>query len=217
MMNHQTYSYITITPNDIPGTSIESCIFIECDFSRADFSGYQFKNCNFIDGQSGKGCLFENTELEEASFINCNLSHSTFAGANLFMIEFRQCNLTGADFKRAKFAKYFTQEKYDCSAFITACNLSYANLENLRLEKCDLFENRWIGVNLHGAILNGSDLSRGVFSSDVWGAFSFSHADLSHVELEGLDPRKVNVEGVRVCRWQQEELLAAMGFELVND
>ncbi len=61
---------------------------------------------------------------------------------------------------------------YFCSAFISGCNLSYANMERVCLEKCELFENRWIGTNLAGASLKESDLSRGVFSEDVWGQFS---------------------------------------------
>ncbi|MGR5456520.1 pentapeptide repeat-containing protein, partial [Vibrio alfacsensis] len=97
-------------------------------------------------------------------------------------------------------------------AYITGCNLSYANLERQVLEKCELFANRWIGANLMGASLKESDLSRGVFSADAWSQFRFQGADLCHVDLEGLDPRRVDLTGVKICDWQQEQLLEPLGL-----
>ncbi len=134
-----------------------------------------------------------------------------FKGAQCFGIEFRTCNLKGANFTLANFANYITQNTYFCSAYITGCNLSYANLENQRLEKCDLFENRWNGTNLIGASLKGSDLTRCEFSEDIWGQFVIEECNLCHVDLTGLDPRRVNLKGVTICDWQQEQLLEPLG------
>jgi fluoroquinolone resistance protein len=99
-----------------------------------------------------------------------------------------------------------------CSAYITGCNLSYANFERQCIEKCDLFENRWISTNLQGASLKESDLSRGSFSGDIWGQFRMEGCNLSHSELDGLDPRKVDLTGVKICEWQQEQLLEKLGL-----
>ena len=84
-------------------------------------------------------------------------------------------------------------------------------------EECELFENRWIGTYLGGASLKESDLSRGVFSEDVWGQFSMQGANLCHAELEGLDPRKVDTTGVKIVAWQQEQLLESMGIVVMPD
>ncbi|PQK38574.1 hypothetical protein C5Y86_27370, partial [Escherichia coli] len=93
-------------------------------------------------------------------------------------IELRECDLKGANFSRANFANQVSNRMYFCSAFITGCNLSYANMERVCLEKSELFANRWIGTHLAGASLKESDLSRGVFSEDVWGQFSLQGANL---------------------------------------
>ncbi|MCV5246921.1 pentapeptide repeat-containing protein, partial [Escherichia coli] len=76
--------------------------------------------------------------------------------------------------------------------------LSYANFERQCIEKCDLFENRWIGANLSGASFKESDLSRGVFSEGCWSQCRLQGCDLSHSELYGLDPRKVDLTGVKI-------------------
>nr|WNL65358.1 Pentapeptide repeat protein [Acinetobacter gerneri] len=85
------------------------------------------------------------------------------------------------------------------------------------IEKCDLFENRWIGANLRGASFKESDLSRGVFSEDCWEQFRVQGCDLSHSELYGLDPRKIDLTGVKICSWQQEQLLEQLGVIIVPD
>ncbi|MGQ7143937.1 hypothetical protein ACUOA8_29780, partial [Escherichia sp. SS-MK2] len=67
-------------------------------------------------------------------------------------------------------------------------------------------------TNLAGASLKESDLSRGVFSEDVWGQFSLQGANLCHAELDGLDPRKVDTSGIKIAAWQQELILEALGI-----
>ncbi len=41
--------------------------------------------------------------------------------------------------------------------------------------------------------------------------------DLSHSELDGLDPRRVDLTGVKICSWQQEQLLAPLGVIVMPD
>ncbi|HHU2838153.1 TPA: pentapeptide repeat-containing protein, partial [Escherichia coli] len=126
-------------------------------------------------------------------------------------------DLKGANFSRTNFADQVSNRMYFCSAFISGCNLSYANMERVCLEKCELFENRWIGTNLAGGSLKESDLSRGVFSEDVWGEFSLQGANLCHAELDGLDPRKVDTSGIKIAAWQQELILEALGIVVYPD
>ena len=58
----------------------------------------------------------------------------------------------------------------------------------------------------------GADLSRGEFSKEQWGTFNLESADLTHVDLEGLDMRRVSLNGVKICDWQQEQLLSKFGL-----
>jgi fluoroquinolone resistance protein len=143
------------------------------------------------------------------------LAMCQFTGADCFGIELRKCDLKGANFQRANFANHISHKAYFCSAFITGCNLIYANFERALLEKCELFENRWNGANLFGASFLGSDLSSGEFSSEQWGTFNMEQCDLTHVDLEGLNLRRVSMTGVKICDWQQAQLLEPFGLVVV--
>jgi fluoroquinolone resistance protein len=90
-------------------------------------------------------------------------------------------------------------------------NSPYANFAGVRIEKCDLFENRWSGANLQGASFTNSDLSRCEFSEDAWEQFQMQGCDLTHTELNGLNIRRVRLDGVKICDWQQEQLLDSLG------
>lgn len=200
---------------DLQTTVFEQCHFYNCKFDHADLRDAVFLECKFIEVQAITGCSFNYASLQDASFTSCMLAMSTFNGANCLGIEMRKCDMKGVNFFRANFANRVSQSAYFCSAYITGCNLSYANFEQVTLEKCELFENRWNEANLSRASLAGSDLSRGEFTPDMWGSFNLEHCDLTHVELEGLDVRKVSLLGVKICDWQQEQLLSPFGLIVI--
>ncbi|PKG85149.1 Qnr family pentapeptide repeat protein [Colwellia sp. 75C3] len=197
---------------DLKAMHFQHCDFYHCNFNKADLTDAIFIECSFIEQGSIEGCQFEYANLRDASFKQCRLSMSSFIGASCLGIEFRSCDLKGTNFSKASFENQVSRLVYFCSAYITDCNLSYANLSGVRIEKCDLFENRWNGANLRGASLIGSDLSRGEFSEDAWEQFQMQDCDLTHIELNGLNIRRVKLDGVKICEWQQEQLLAALGI-----
>ncbi|MDF5565674.1 Qnr family pentapeptide repeat protein, partial [Vibrio parahaemolyticus] len=164
-----TYRHHSFSHQDLSDITFTACTFIRCDFRRANLRDATFINCKFIEQGDIEGCHFDVADLRDASFQQCQLAMANFSNANCYGIELRECDLKGANFSRANFANQVSNRMYFCSAFITGCNLSYANMERVCLEKCELFENRWIGTHLAGASLKESDLSRGVFSEDVWG------------------------------------------------
>lgn len=215
--NNEVFDQVDFSGQDLSDSYFKSCRFYRCDFSRANLRDAQFEDCAFIEQGAVEGCHFEYSDLRDASFKYCQLSMANFKGADCFGIEFRECDLKGANFVQASFANQVSHSMYFCSAYVTGCNLSYANLERVCIEKCDLFENRWIGANLYGASFKESDLSRGVFSEDCWGQFSMQGCNLSHTELQGLDPRKVDLSGVKICDWQQAQLLEPFGLIVVPD
>ena len=192
------------------------------NFINAILIGPIYKRVNlliaaFIEQGSLTGCDFTYSDLRGAVFKNCQISMSNFKGAKCFSVEFLGCDLKGADFLRASFSNQVSNRMYFCSASISACNLSYANFERQCIEKCDLSENKWLGTNLQGASLKGSDLSRGIFSPDCWKQIYIQDCNLSHAEMNGLDPRKVDLSGVKICSWQQEELLEQLGLIVLPD
>lgn len=215
--SNQCYTEQNFRDDDLEGALFENCQFYRCDFNRANLSDATFINCQFIERGDTSGCHFDYANLKEASFQQCDLSMAVFTGTQCYGIEFRDCQLQGADFGVASFAQHITDKTFFCSAFITKCNLSYANLENAKLEKCELFENRWRGANLSGASFKGSDLSHGEFSGEVWRQGDFRETNLSHVDLSELDLRFVDIKDATICAWQQEQLLASFGIIVGND
>ncbi|MDN3616429.1 MAG: Qnr family pentapeptide repeat protein [Vibrio gallaecicus] len=212
-----TYSQTDFSHQDLSGQIFTQCKFYCCSFKRANLRDTQFIDCVFIEPGAIEGCDFSYSDLRDASFKQCRISMSSFKGANCFGVELRDCDLKGADFAQASFVNHVSNKMYFCSAYITGCNLSYVNFEKQCIEKCDLFENRWIGANLRGASFKESDLSRGVFSEDCWELPRIQGCDLTHSELYGLDPRKVDLTGVKICAWQQEQLLEQLGLIIVPD
>ncbi len=213
----QSYTQVDFSHQDLSEHTFINCTFIRCCFKRANLRDTQFTGCTFIEQGELEGCDFSFSDLRDASFKDCRLTMSYFNGANCFGIELRDCDLKGANFCQASFVNQVSNKMYFCSAYITGCNLTYTNFEKQIIEKCDLFENRWIGANLRNASFKASDLSRGAFSADCWGQFKMQGCDLSHSELDGLDPRKVDLTGVKICAWQQEQLLEQLGLIIVPD
>ena len=214
---NRVFNQVDFSCQDLNGSVFQHCQFYLCHFGHTDLREALFESCVFVEKGALEGCHFEYSDLRNARFKHCQLSLANFKGANCFGVEFRHCDMKGANFYQAQFANKISQKMYFCSAYITDCNLSYANFERQCIEKCDLFENKWIGANLLSASLKGSDLSRGVFSADVWEDFNLQECNLSHCELDGLDPRRVNLWGVTICDWQQETVLGSLGLIIMPD
>ncbi|WP_028866234.1 Qnr family pentapeptide repeat protein [Psychromonas aquimarina] len=213
--NNKTFREQDFSQQLLQEAIFENCRFYLCNFSRADLRDAQFINCKFIEAGENVGCQFNCADLRDASFKQCRLAMANFQGANGFGAEFRECDLQGASFVKTSFVNHISHQSYFCSVYITGCNLSYTNFERQCIEKCDLFENRWTGANLQNASFKGSDLSRGEFSSDSWQQFDMQYCDLSYCELYGLDPRRINLNGVKICDWQQEQLLDPLGVVIL--
>ncbi|MGF1680315.1 Qnr family pentapeptide repeat protein [Photobacterium minamisatsumaniensis] len=212
LFSKQTFTDHSFSKENLTQATFEDCQFIRCDFTRVDLTETRFDHCQFIERGELDGCLFHYAQLKEASFKACDLSMADFSGAEMFGVEIRDSQLKGTIFSRARFANYITHNTFFCSAFITRCNLSYADFEDIKLEECELFENRWTGANLLGASFKGSDLTNGEFSQEAWGQFDLAGANLSHVDLTGLDLRRVSLENVTICDWQQAQLLETLGL-----
>ncbi|WP_135715805.1 Qnr family pentapeptide repeat protein, partial [Klebsiella pneumoniae] len=163
-----------IDRNRFTGEKIENSTFFNCDFSGADLSGTEFIGCQFYDRESQKGCNFSRAMLKDAIFKSCDLSMADFRNSSALGIEIRHCRAQGADFRGASFMNMITTRTWFCSAYITNTNLSYANFSKVVLEKCELWENRWIGAQVLGATFSGSDLSGGEFSTFDWRAANFT-------------------------------------------
>ncbi|MCG9695546.1 Qnr family pentapeptide repeat protein [Shewanella sp. Isolate11] len=219
MITVQAVHYVDhdFSGEDLQDHHFINCHFYRCNFNHSDLSDSQFEACQFLESGDLIGCDFSYATLTSCQFNQCNLSLSQFKGSHCFGAEFNASNLKGADFHRASFTNYITQKSYFCSGKITESNLAYANLDGVLLEECELTDNRWLGANLNGASMRGADLSGGEFSPEQWGCFDLRGANLTRVELHGLDPRTVSLDGVIISGWQQSQLLAPLGLIIQAD
>lgn len=215
MFEQQTYIEKDFSQQDLTHSVFNQCHFLRCNFSRTQLQDTQFIECVFIEQGDEIGCDFSYAKLQDVQFISCQLSLCSFIGANCFGAKFNQCDLKGADFFRTGFANQISYRNYFCSVEMTKCNLSYANFDNQCIEKCKLNNNRWIGANLQDASLSGSDLSGGEFSPESWRQFKLTGCDLTDIDLDGLDPRRVDLTGVKINPWQQASLLNYLGVVVV--
>ncbi len=88
---------------------------------------------------------------------------SNFKNISALGLEISECLAQGADFRGANFMNMITTRSWFCSAYITKTNLSYANFSRVILEKCELWENRWNGTVITGAVFRGRSFLWGVF------------------------------------------------------
>lgn len=190
--------------------------FYACDFSETDLTETKFINCHFWHPDKQVGCDFSGATLKEASFVNCDLTMSTFINANLFGIEIRECRAMGCNFRRARFMKKFSRQLWQCSAFITKSNLSYADLSGVILEECELWENCWNGTIVTSANFSGSDLTGGDFSNFNWRSVDVTKCDLRRSIVGELDIRRTNLDGVTIDYEQVEMLMASLGVTLTE-
>lgn len=198
------------------GSVVENTRFINCDFSGCDLTDTRFLHCQFYDRESEQGCNFSRAILKDASFKHCDISMNNFRSIDALGMEISECRAQGADFRGASFMNMITTKSWFCSAFITKTNLSYANFSKVVLEKCELWENRWVGTNVLGASLSGSDLSGGEFSAFDWRSADFTHCDLTRSITSDLDLRNTDLEGVKLDSAQVSILVERLGIMVVD-
>lgn len=210
------YRNSKFSQDEFTGCIVEHFQFIACDFSAADLTDTRFIHCQFYDAETQQGCLFNRAILKDASFLHCDLTMSSFRYAEALGIEIRECRAQGVDFRDTSFRNMISPKSWFCSAFITKNNLSYANFSGAVLEKCELWENRWEGAQVRGAIFSGSDLSGGEFSAFDWRSADFTYCDLTRSFTGDLDLRNTNLEGVRLDSLQVTGLMERLGIVIIE-
>ena len=105
--------------------SFANCRFVSCRFSHAELQGARFEGCDFT-GEDRKGCSFAFGSLQRAAFATCNLSLSVFDRTELFGIEMRDCNLTGARFTKVDFSRALSRKQIETRARFQDCKMDLA-------------------------------------------------------------------------------------------
>jgi fluoroquinolone resistance protein len=187
------------------------CAFLLCNLRGCDLSECAFERCTFYERDSQAGCDFSYAALRNSRFEACDLTTAACTRTRAFGVEFRKCQAAGIDFSHADFSIGAT--RFVAAAF-TDCNLAYADFSHTDLSAASLAGSRlshsvWHNASLRDANLAGCDLD----NIDAHGLV-LAGADLRDARFNGLDPRRIDLTGVRMHVEQGLEVLRTLGLEI---
>jgi fluoroquinolone resistance protein len=191
-----------------------NCRFVSCRLSHAELSGARFEGCGFA-GEDTKGCSFAFSDLQRAVFAACDLSLAIFDRTELFAIEMRECNLTGAKFNKVDFSRALSRKKIETRASFHACRMDFVDLSEAKLPGCSLAGSRLREADLSGADLTDAELMTCDLFQAILDGAKLSGADLTGAEVSGLNLTTLaDFAALRVSDDQMFRLLDAMGVSV---
>ena len=197
---------------NIKGLHAKNCDFLMCDFDKANMIDVILENCKFYEQESMKGCNFRNTNLRRAIFKNCDISNSNFQRAILFQSEFYDCKAQGVNLKFANFTHVISRTQIMAQTILKNCNFKYASFEGVYLKGCDLSESIFINTDFTSAVLDECDFINAVLCSPILFQATIDKADLRNADISGIDLKKIAFSGIKICEWQQTNLLEEYGI-----
>lgn len=202
---------------NIKGLHAKNCDFLMCDFDKANMIDVVLENCKFYDRESMKGCYFRNANLRRASFKNCDISNGNFQRAIMFQSEFYGCKAQGVNFKFANFTHVISRTQIIAQTVLKNCNFKYASFEGVYLKGCDLSESIFINVDFTNSVLDECDFINAVLCSPILFQATIEKADLRNADISGIDLKKFASSGIKICEWQQTNLLEEYGIIVFPD
>ena len=187
------------------------CRFTDCSFRSSDLSDSHFERCQFYDADGEVSCDFSYAVLRNCRFEVCDLTTAVCTRTRSFGIELRRCQASGVDFSLADFS--LSAGEFATATFMD-CNLAYADFSKTVLTGAVFSGSRmshsvWNDASLNDADLSGCDLdnieARGL---DLRGA------DLRDARFNRLDPREIDLTGVRMDAEQGLEVLRTLGIQI---
>ncbi len=195
----------------LTGAHFVDCRFGGCSFRSSDLGDGHFERCQFYDADAQASCDFSYAVLRNCRFEVCDLTTATCTRTRAFGIELRRCQASGIDFSIADFS--LSAGEFATATF-TECNLAYADFSQTVLTGAVFTGSRmshsvWNNASLNDANLSGCELdnieARGL---DLRGA------DLRDARFNRLDPREIDLTGVRMYAEQGLEVLRTLGIEI---
>lgn len=200
------------TGEDLNGALFDTCSLIRSCFKQCDLRNARFIDCKFYAAQE-PGVEFSYSNLREARFVHCDLTTAQFGNIKGYDLTLKDCQLTGADFAKADFRLPVGQIDL-ASLTMTGCNFSYGNLSHCFLKGAVLTENRMIEVLAHNTVLDEACFDGSDLSNLSGRGMSIRGADLRGARFNNLNPREIDLSGVRITVEQAPWLLDALGIVL---
>ena len=199
VFHDQDLSRQDFSGRDLAGAVFENCTLTGASFRHADLTEAVFTACRaFPQTDEEPPADFSFANLRDARFDRCDLTTALFCGAHAYDLQLSACQLQGADFSGADFCLPVQGTSALASFRMTGCNFSFGDLSNTCLNECILSGNRMIDVLAHNCSLAGADLSGSELSGLTGSGLDLAGADLRGASFNTLDPRQVNLTGVRM-------------------
>ena len=195
---------------DLREAVFERCCLIGTNFRSANLSDAIFTHCTAFSVDSGASADFSFANLKEAQFESCDLTACTFANMSAYDLSLVNCQLQGADLSGADFRLPIGAASEMAAFTMTDCNFAYGNLSNTYLKSCRLTNNRMIEAVFHNCALDEAELRGSDLCNISAQALSLIGADLRDTTFNNLNPKNIDLSGVRVGLEQAMQLLEAL-------
>lgn len=183
---------------DLVAATFTGCTLTGANFRHADLTEAVFTGCRGLPEEEGDELDFSYATLRETRFERCDLTTARFCRASAYALSFDQCQIQGADFSNCDFSLPIRGAATLASFRMTDCNFAFGDLSNTYLNECVLTGNRMIDVLAHNCTLTGADLSGSDLTGLTGQGLDLAGADLRAASFNTLDPRQVNLAGVRM-------------------
>ncbi len=187
----QTFRGLKAAGEPLNRVRIESCQFIDCDFSAS---------------------VWRSVVLQECQFIRCNLGLWQLPYSELASVQFEDCKLLGVDWTRAAWPDLgltprlqFRRCLLDDSTFFGLA------LDEMVLTGCQARDVDFRDCHLRRADLRDSDLAHSLF-----GNTDLRAANLTEARDYDIDLRHNQLKGAKFSRFEALRLLDSLEIELVD-
>jgi fluoroquinolone resistance protein len=193
------------------GARFDACAFVDCNFSSASLAECLFERCRLYDAEKDSGCDFSFATLTNAHFTGCDLTTALCRRTHAFGIELERCQAAGIDFSGSDFRLGTTAA---VAATFVDCNLAYADFTQTSLPGASFAGSRLSHSIWHDADLAAADLSRCQLDNIEARRLTLRGADLRGAAFNQLDPRQIDLTGVRMLADQGLVVLKSLGIEI---
>lgn len=201
---------------DLHDCTFSDCDFAGCNFRGANLSHTSFEHCEFNDSAAEHPADFSQSTLRECHFQRCNLSVVDILRCSGYGLVFEHCQMQGADLSKSDFTLPIGDTRL-ADLIIRDCNFSFGNLSNNYLAGCEITSTRMIEACLDYVDLSKSNLQDSELHNIAAIGLIITDADLRGATFNNLNPRDIDLEGVKLHPSQLLMLVEPLGVDVQID
>ncbi len=199
---------------DLQDSLFENCTLIGTNFRSANLTGASFDRCHLFDPDKNLAADFNFATLTEARFQHCDLTTVTFTHCRAYGLVLEHCQAQGSDLSSSDFTLPIGTDTGLAAFTMSHCNFAYGDLSNTYLKGCTLNDNRMVEALLHNCVLDDALFTGSDLSNISGRGMSLKGADLRGATFNNLNPREIDLDGVKITLDQTLWLMASLGVEV---